>query len=345
MRHSPPPHGSQKVSADDRIPAVTRDRADLQAGKYGFRRTQRRIEEPHEFRDAVTGIDLTVLFQKHPGQPGFVEQFQSARWALDYGSVHAPTRVRGVVQAGWASFCLSLGPGDAIWNGQKAPPGCLGLLPPGCEVDGGTLLDFRWVTAAIPPSCWEECLRLAGIDDTGPRRLTVIPLPEPVFALLRDRLASTRSLLAGAEAPCPPRGPEQTAALVLDAFTTACAISANRPLRPTSLWNRSRLVRTAEEWMLAHLADSVRVPDLCAALRVSRRELEYAFRSIFDKSPRDYLETLRLHAIRRALLDADSDETRVIDIAYAHGMPHLGRFAASYRSLFGENPVETLRRR
>lgn len=286
-----------------------------------------------------------MLFQKHAGQPGFVEQFQSARWALDYGSVHTPTRVRGVVQAGWASFCLSLGPGDAIWNGQKAPPGCLGLLPPGCEVDGGTLLDFRWITAAIPPSCWEECLRLAGIDAAVPRRLTVISLPEPVFMVLRDQLAATRKMLAGAESPSSPRVIDDTAALVLDAFAMACAISANRPLRPTSLWNRSRLLTAAEEWMLAHLADSIRIPELCAALRVSRRELEYAFRSIFDKSPREYLETLRLHAIRRALLDARTDGSRVIDIAYAHGMPHLGRFAASYRGLFGENPVETLKRR
>jgi AraC-like DNA-binding protein len=315
-----------------------------QTGKSGFRRTERRIEEPHEFRDAVTGIDLTVLFQKHSGQPGFVEQFQSPRWALDYGSVHAPTRVRGIVQGGWASFCLSLGPGDALWNGQKAPPGCLALLPPGCEVDGGTLVDFNWITAAIPPWCWEECLRLAGIDETGPNRLTVVSLPEPVFAHLRDRLASTRRLLAGTQVPCLPRLQEETPALVLDAFAIACAISARRPSRPTSLWNRSRLVRAAEEWMLAHLGDPIRVPDLCAALRVSRREIEYAFRSIFDKSPRDYLETLRLHAIRRALLDAASDGTRVIDIAYAHGMPHLGRFAASYRALFGENPVETLKR-
>ncbi|RYD48861.1 MAG: helix-turn-helix domain-containing protein [Verrucomicrobiaceae bacterium] len=132
---------------------------------------------------------------------------------------------------------------------------------------------------------------------------------------------------------------------VTDTFTTASELTAGIELAAGSLRNRARLARRAEAWMRDHLADAVQVPDLCLALHVSRRELEYAFRSVFDQSPREHLEALRLNAILRALLHRDSDGSRntIITIAYAHGVRHLGRFAATYRSLFGEKPSETRR--
>jgi AraC family ethanolamine operon transcriptional activator len=85
------------------------------------------------------------------------------------------------------------------------------------------------------------------------------------------------------------------------------------------------------------------MPEVCLALRVSRRELEYAFRWTFDQSPRDCLQTLRLNAVRRHLLRAKAGETSILSVAHEHGLTHLGRFSANYRALFGERPVETLR--
>jgi AraC family ethanolamine operon transcriptional activator len=96
--------------------------------------------------------------------------------------------------------------------------------------------------------------------------------------------------------------------------------------------------------MHEHLEENIRMEDVCLALHVSRRELEYAFRTVQDQSPRDYLQTLRLNAIRRVLLRVENHDASIIDVAQAHGMTHLGRFAAHYRSLFGESPSVTLRR-
>jgi AraC family ethanolamine operon transcriptional activator len=94
--------------------------------------------------------------------------------------------------------------------------------------------------------------------------------------------------------------------------------------------------------MRDHLAEPIRVPDVCLALSVSRRELEYAFRATFDQSPRDFLHALRLNAIRRALLRGDV-RAPIVHIALDHGITHPGRFAADYRALFGEPPSETFR--
>lgn len=96
--------------------------------------------------------------------------------------------------------------------------------------------------------------------------------------------------------------------------------------------------------MHERLEENIRVEDVCLALNVSRRELEYAFRTVQDQSPRDYLQTLRLNAIRRVLLRMEKRDSSIVDIAQAHGMSHLGRFAAHYRALFGESPSVTLRR-
>ena len=307
-----------------------------------FRHSRRILTEPDQFGDAVSGIELSVDFQRRQERASSVEQFQSPAWALDFGEANVRTRVRGVLRGGWGSICLALGPGEAIWNGQPSAPGTLSLLPPDDEVDGRTTANFSWLTAAVPPETWNRCLVLAGISQDGPERLTVCQLPEPVLQRIKHRLLESRALLKGAATPS---SMDQVAEAVTDAFATACELTAGLEPATTSLRNRARLARRAEAWMIDHLADPVQVPDLCLALHVSRRELEYAFRSVFDQSPRDHLETLRLNAIRRALLHGDGEANRetIIAIAYAHGVRHLGRFAASYRALFGEKPSETRR--
>lgn len=90
--------------------------------------------------------------------------------------------------------------------------------------------------------------------------------------------------------------------------------------------------------MRHHLGEPLQIPDLCRALKVSRRELEYALRANFDQSPRDFFQALRLNAIRRKLQVSDAP---IIDVAFQLGMFHPGRFAASYRRLFGEKPSRT----
>lgn len=309
-----------------------------------FRHSRRLLNEPDEFADAASGIRLTVDFQKKQERVSRVEQFQSAGWALDFGEANVRTRVSGVLEGGWGSLCLMRGPGHATWNGQAAAPGTVALLPPGAELDGCTSANFAWLTAAIPPEVWARCASVAGADERRPRQLIVTPLPEFLLARIEAGLKEAHRALLGQGNPrVPSLAMENTASFVADVFTSVCELAGSTaPLRD-SLRNRARLARRAEAWLQDHMGETVQVPDLCLALRVSRRELEYAFRSVFDQSPRDYLETMRLNAVRRALLRADAERDTVIAIAYANGITHLGRFAANYRKLFGEKPGETLK--
>jgi len=270
-----------------------------------------------------------------------IEQFQTADWALDFGEANVKCSVRGVLPGGWVSLCFARGPGDSIWNGQPGGPGTLCCIPPGEEVDGHTVPGYSWMTIALPPAVWAQCRALAGLEDEGLHRYAACPLSDAQFAQVERQVRATHHLLrtSTGNAHASVLAHREAHRLATHLATSACeAASRLNPLRQ-SLRNRSRLARRASAWLRAHLAEPIQVPDVCLALRVSRRELEFAFRTTFDQSPRDYLQALRLNAMRRALQRGGASVTRA---ALDHGLTHLGRLAAQYRTLFGESPHETL---
>jgi AraC family transcriptional regulator, ethanolamine operon transcriptional activator len=107
---------------------------------------------------------------------------------------------------------------------------------------------------------------------------------------------------------------------------------------------RSRLLARALEVVRATNPLDLSIPQLCEAARVDQRSLEYAFRETFDLTPLGFLRLSRLHSARCRLLAADPADMAVRDIAYQEGFYHLGRFASTYRSTFGEYPSATLQR-
>jgi len=111
-----------------------------------------------------------------------------------------------------------------------------------------------------------------------------------------------------------------------------------------TLKGHSRIVKLAEDYAAARLADHLYVEDLCLALGVSPRTLEYAFARIMRMSPVAFLRRLRLHRVRQALRAATRGSTTVSIEALNGGFSHFGEFSRAYRDCFGELPSETLRR-
>ena len=104
---------------------------------------------------------------------------------------------------------------------------------------------------------------------------------------------------------------------------------------------RQRVVREARRFMAAHAEEPINVPDLCEAIHVSRRTLQYSFQDVLQMSPVTYLRALRLNGVRRDLRRGGDEP--VADRAARWGFWHLSRFAADYKHMFGELPSETLR--
>jgi AraC family transcriptional regulator, ethanolamine operon transcriptional activator len=160
-------------------------------------------------------------------------------------------------------------------------------------------------------------------------------------------LGPIRELLDGAMALCRERPGllQYTAArrmlalsltdAVLDCFAPA---NLNADL-PASAAARRTIVASARDYMRAHADEAISVPQLCGATGASRRALQYAFEEVLHLSPVSYLRVMRLNRVRSELQARGGDT--VGDVAARWGFWHLSRFAADYRSLFGELPSQT----
>jgi AraC-like DNA-binding protein len=107
--------------------------------------------------------------------------------------------------------------------------------------------------------------------------------------------------------------------------------------------SRPQIVSTLEDFLREHLDEPIYMTHLCDITGVSERSLRNACRAVCGESPKRFLTRRRMEAAHTALASATPGKMTVTRIATDHGFYELGRFAATYRSLFGEHPSETLR--
>lgn len=86
------------------------------------------------------------------------------------------------------------------------------------------------------------------------------------------------------------------------------------------------------------------IPEVCVAIGVPERTLRLCCQEHLGTSPKQFLVLRRMHLAQRALLSATAAEISVTEVATRFGFWHFGRFAGTYRSVFGESPGATLRR-
>jgi AraC family ethanolamine operon transcriptional activator len=108
--------------------------------------------------------------------------------------------------------------------------------------------------------------------------------------------------------------------------------------------SRGSIVQRAEDFFREHLGEAVSISELAAATGVSDRTLRQAFHQVCLTSPKKYLRLWQLQQVRRSLRAGPNAHAAVTTAALQYGFTEFGRFAAEYRTLFGEVPSETLHR-
>ncbi|WJV44813.1 helix-turn-helix transcriptional regulator [Streptomyces flavofungini] len=103
-----------------------------------------------------------------------------------------------------------------------------------------------------------------------------------------------------------------------------------------------RSLRAALAFVEQNLSEHIGLADIARAAGCSPRTISSAFTDRLGQSPLAYVRSLRLDRIRADILDSTDP---VGEIAYRWGVAHLGRFAAAYRTRFGELPSATAARR
>jgi AraC-like DNA-binding protein len=182
-----------------------------------------------------------------------------------------------------------------------------------------------------------------GRDLTPSRDTLAATVPPPALARLRllhaEAAALTRiapSIVASTESA---RGLEQALAEALLGCFGAPKRSEVSPGRHRHLAILRKLRNVVEE----HEGESLWVLQRCAEVGISSRRLHEICNEYLGMGPKRYLLLRRMDLVHRALRQADPGETTVTEVATRYGFWELGRFAVTYRTLYGEPPSWMLR--
>lgn len=106
---------------------------------------------------------------------------------------------------------------------------------------------------------------------------------------------------------------------------------------------RAYVFRTARNYILDRLDRDLTVQEICDALRVSQRTLEYSFIEVTGVGPKQFILTQKLNRVHSDIVRT-SGATDVLLLAQRWGFNHPSRFARQYHRQFLELPSQTKRR-
>lgn len=235
------------------------------------------------------------------------------------GVFSGPLRQRGAPPAGFRTVVLPAHESfSMLWRGHTIGPNDLMIFPAGGELLALTDARFDVFTLSFLEADLEPLLHVA--------RGEVVPLSPTRATRLRGLLKTTRDW-AGIKP------------LLLNELAQAVS-PRDYHVGPRDS-KRAAAIRATERLVTNRPEEPPTVEEACAAAGVSRRTLEYAFAERLGATPKQFIRSSRLNAVRRLLRRG----VGVGDAANAWGFWHMGQFAADYRRLFGELPSETLMRR
>jgi AraC-like DNA-binding protein len=224
---------------------------------------------------------------------------------------------------------------------------CLGFFAPGEILDATTPSGYRHGTLTIPASVFHQAAesRYPEFTETFLKRgRSIFPDADAcrnVSALLGGIMETIR------RDPDTLAGEATRAALESELHERFFDLLRNDRTNPMVEGNpriarRYQRLKLLRDFIRENTHRPIRMDELCAVSGLSRRGMEYLFMDLLGVGVSPFLHHLRLHGVRRELLATDPRHGSVKRSALDWGFWHLGRFAADYRLLFGENPSETL---
>jgi AraC-like DNA-binding protein len=205
--------------------------------------------------------------------------------------------------------------------------------------------ESQWGLISLPPEQLAACGKaLTGLKINSPPAGRVLrPSRSAAVRLLRlhskaCRLAETRhKLIANPEVA---RALEQELLHALVNCLTADDAHDNLKTRR----HHADIMVRFEDVLTEHRGPQLNMPALCSAIGVPERTLRVCCTEFLGMSPTRYLLLQRLNMARSTLRRADPANASVAEIAQTYQFQEPGRFAVTYRTIFGETPSTTLRR-
>jgi AraC-like DNA-binding protein len=236
---------------------------------------------------------------------------------------------------------------------QRSPP----VTVNGVDVQPGEIMRHGYESSShqrsSAPTHWANMsIALADLEALGtgvagcnvmPSRMSFIVKPQAaklarlkkLHDVVTEAAASDTGIL---EHPATADALEQS---LIEAAVDCLAGSSGQVETPTQ-YRHAVVMRRFRDLLEVNADKPLYLPEVCSRLAVSHRALSYCCQEYLGMAPKRYFLFRRMWLARRALRDAVPG-TRVTDVAMRCGFWEFGRFAAYYKSLFGETPSATLR--
>jgi AraC-like DNA-binding protein len=229
------------------------------------------------------------------------------------------------------------------FNGIEAPPSCISFYSPGAEYVVSASAECYWGGISLTPATLMSASQaLVGYEISAPKATQLIRTAPPLMErLLKLHDAATQ---LAATVPDILANPEVSRAIEQELLRALIACLADSsPIKEPS-HNRRAVQRRFHQVVEANQDEPLYLAEICAAIGATERTLRYACMEYLGMSPHRYLWLRRMNLVKRALTSAHPAAETVTAIANDHGFSELGRFAAAYRTLYGESPSATLKR-
>lgn len=246
-------------------------------------------------------------------------------------------KAEGAPPLGFRTFVVPADPRlEMIWRGQRISGSDLLVFPTGSELHALSEAHFNVYTLSVS----EEAL-FNTASRLGTPGLETIFHKREVIHCRPSEMNETRRTLSDLEA-CPALRPFASKQILI-ALVHLLASVGNGSTSPLPKTRRQRIVLDSETLIAKYSENPMTVQRLCKYTGVSKRTLEYAFDEQIGVSPKQFINSIRLNAVRKQLRSGTVH--KVVDAANAWGFWHMGQFARDYRKLFGELPSATLSQR
>ena len=202
----------------------------------------------------------------------------------------------------------------------------------------------RWGFISLPAQQLASCSKsLIGRKITWPRVGRVLQ-PQPIATRRLLRLHAKAAGLAEAKDRLLDQ-PEFVQTLEQELLHTLVeCLTVDDPGRDGKRGRRhANIMVRFENALTAHAGHPLTIFEICSSIGVPERTLRVCCAEFLGVSPTRYLLLRRLNMARSALRRADPASTSVAEIAREYQFSELGRFAVTYRTIFGEMPSTTLR--
>ncbi len=234
---------------------------------------------------------------------------------------------------------------SCIWAGQELRAGDVVFHGRGERTHHWTSGENQWGVVSLPPEQLAACAKaLTGAQLTLPSTSRVLrPSRSDAAHFLRLHSKASglaekrRELIAN---PQVARALEQELLHALVNCLTADDVGGNVETRR----HHADIMVRFEEALSAHAGRRFTMRELCGVIGVPERTLRMCCAEFLGMGPNRYILLRRLNTARYALLRADPATASVAEIARRCQFMDPGRFAVTYRTIFGEIPSATLRR-